>query len=95
MQMETAFGLNNLELSKMIMGKYDCTFIRISSLIIILRKGIASFAGQIFMVGSTYGNFDGLANTGSSDIFVAQFDADGSVIQADQFGSSQEDTARY
>lgn len=93
--MEKAFGLSNLELSRMTLGKCDCMYDIHLNIHIVFRKGIASFGGQIFMVGNTYGNFIGTANAGSSDVFVTQFDADGSAFQTDQFGSPQDDSARY
>jgi hypothetical protein len=58
------------------------------------RGDMAIMNNEIFVVGSTMGNVDGSIQQGGGDAFVARFDADGNIIETNQFGTSEKDEAR-
>ena len=51
-------------------------------------------SGNIYLTGKTYGAFDGHVNTGEYDVFVSKFDAQGSRLWTQQFGTPGDDISR-
>ena len=51
-------------------------------------------SGNIYLTGRTYGEFDGLVNTGEYDVFVSKFDAQGNKLWTQQFGTPGDDISR-
>ena len=56
------------------------------------RKIITDAAGNVYVAGTTYGAIGATAsNTGGSDVFVAKFDPQGTLLWSVQFGTDDED----
>jgi hypothetical protein len=47
----------------------------------------------VVVVGSTYGAFPGQTHLGEADVFVRKYDADGTVIWTQEFGTTGVDWA--
>ena len=56
--------------------------------------GIASSPTNIYVMGTTLGQFPSNTSAGSSDVFIRSFDLSGNVIWTKQFGTSGFDTGR-
>ena len=54
----------------------------------------ADDAGNLYVVGGTWGSLPGQANLGKSDAFVRKYDSDGNEVWTRQFGSGGGDMAR-
>lgn len=50
--------------------------------------------GNIFVVGSTNGGFDGNTNFGKSDVFLTKWNADGTKAWTKQWGTSEDDIGK-
>lgn len=51
-------------------------------------------SGNVFVVGGTFGTFPGQASAGASDVFVVKYNAAGTLVWTQQFGTSLTDNAR-
>lgn len=49
--------------------------------------------GDVYVVGYTYGRFDGLESDGSADVFLAKYDTEGNNLWIRQTGSPSDDIA--
>jgi hypothetical protein len=64
-------------------------------LILFYSGDMAIMNDEIFIVGSTMGNVEGSFQHGGGDAFVARFDGNGNILEANQFGTSEKDEARF
>ncbi len=50
-------------------------------------------SGNVYVIGSSWGNFDGHANSGERDMFLVKYDSSGNKKWSKLFGSSSDDDA--